>query len=103
MHTGASVSRASRRSRAAVELTRAQSSACPHCGRETKTVQGVCADCWGVKDPDVAIDLSPPPRTEPLLGPGGDAEDLFGIAPGVVISGVVLLGAVVAGLLYRIL
>ena len=22
---------------------------CPHCGRDSKTVQGVCADCWGSK------------------------------------------------------
>jgi hypothetical protein len=27
----------------------APTSACPHCGRQTKTVQGVCADCWGSK------------------------------------------------------
>jgi hypothetical protein len=27
----------------------APSSPCPHCGRTTKTVQGVCADCWGSK------------------------------------------------------
>jgi hypothetical protein len=30
---------------------------------------GVCADCWGVKDPDRAIVAPPPePRTEPLFG-----------------------------------
>lgn len=30
-------------------LATAESSLCPHCGRTTKTVQGVCADCWGSK------------------------------------------------------
>ena len=24
-------------------------SLCPHCGRMSPTVQGVCADCWGSK------------------------------------------------------
>jgi hypothetical protein len=24
-------------------------SLCPHCGRTSPTVQGVCADCWGSK------------------------------------------------------
>ena len=66
-------------------------------------MQGVCADCWGVKDPEVAIDLGPTPKTEPLLGLGGDLEDLFGVAPWAVISGVALVGAVVVGVLYRIL
>jgi hypothetical protein len=37
-------------SRAALELRLARSSLCPHCGRKTKTVQGVCADCWGSKE-----------------------------------------------------
>jgi hypothetical protein len=30
-------------------LAFAPSSRCPHCGRDSKTVQGVCADCWGSK------------------------------------------------------
>jgi hypothetical protein len=50
-------------------------SLCPHCGRESKTVNGVCADCWGVKDPDRALDLRPELRTEPLFDWGGWAED----------------------------
>ena len=44
----------SRRERANVRarrrLEQAPSSPCPHCGRVTKTVDGMCADCWGVKD-----------------------------------------------------
>jgi hypothetical protein len=37
-------------SRAIRELRFARLSLCPHCGRKTKTVQGVCADCWGSKE-----------------------------------------------------
>ena len=44
----------SRRERANVRARRrleeAPSAPCPHCGRVTKTVDGMCADCWGVKD-----------------------------------------------------
>src|SRR3712207_1766372 len=36
--------------KSAVRLARAPSSPCPHCGRTSKTVQGVCADCWGPKE-----------------------------------------------------
>ena len=39
-----------RASRAGVRLRRAATSPCPHCGRTTKTVDGVCADCWGQKE-----------------------------------------------------
>jgi hypothetical protein len=36
--------------RATEEPARASISACPHCGRETKTTSdGICADCWGSK------------------------------------------------------
>jgi len=35
--------------RARMRLQEAPSSECPSCGRLTKTVDGVCADCWGVK------------------------------------------------------
>ena len=62
-------------SRAVSELRDAPRSRCPHCGRETRTVsRGVCADCWGVKDPENALVFRAPPRTEPLLGWDG----LFG-------------------------
>ena len=81
-------------SRASRALAEAPVSSCPHCGRETKTVQGVCADCWGVKDPDAAIDLRPSPRTEPLLDMGPDLGDWFGLSPILVISSI--LGLVVA-------
>jgi hypothetical protein len=37
-------------SRATLSLRLARRSPCPHCGRETKTVEGVCADCWGTKE-----------------------------------------------------
>ena len=48
-----------------------------------------------MKDPDVALDLRPPPRTEPLLGLGSDLDDLFGLDPWLVIVGVLLLGVLV--------
>jgi hypothetical protein len=38
-----------RTTRSALRLKLAPSSPCPHCDRTTKTVQGVCADCWGSK------------------------------------------------------
>ena len=41
--------RAPRTSPSAIRLAFAPSSRCPHCGRDSKTVQGVCADCWGSK------------------------------------------------------
>jgi hypothetical protein len=37
-------------SRATLSLRAARRSPCPHCNRETKTVEGVCADCWGSKE-----------------------------------------------------
>jgi hypothetical protein len=37
-------------SRATLSLRFARRSACPHCARQTKTVEGVCADCWGTKE-----------------------------------------------------
>ena len=43
------VPRAPRTSASAIRLAFAPSSRCPHCGRDSKTVQGVCADCWGSK------------------------------------------------------
>jgi hypothetical protein len=56
-------------SKAVSALREAPRSVCPHCGRDTKTVSGgVCADCWGVKDPANALVFRPPPKTEPLLG-----------------------------------
>jgi hypothetical protein len=36
-------------SRSTIGLALAPSSPCPACGRTTKTVQGVCADCWASK------------------------------------------------------
>jgi hypothetical protein len=36
-------------SKSTLRLALAPSSPCPHCGRTSKTVQGVCADCWGSK------------------------------------------------------
>jgi hypothetical protein len=55
-------------SRSARELAEADSSVCPHCGALSKTVSdGICADCWGVKDPENALDFRPAPKTEPLF------------------------------------
>jgi hypothetical protein len=54
----------------------------------------VCADCCGVKDPDVALDLRPPPRTDPLLGLDLD-PDLDGLYPWLVVSALVRVGVVV--------
>lgn len=54
-------------SRAAASVRRAALSPCPHCGRETKTsTDGHCVECWAAKTA-AAIELRPPPRTEPLL------------------------------------
>ena len=38
-----------RTTRSALQLRFARRSLCPHCGRVSPTVQGVCADCWGSK------------------------------------------------------
>jgi hypothetical protein len=35
--------------RSGIELRLARRSLCPHCGRVSPTIQGVCADCWGSK------------------------------------------------------
>jgi hypothetical protein len=37
-------------SRATYRLRFAPRSPCPNCGRKTKTVEGVCADCWATKE-----------------------------------------------------
>ena len=80
----------SRRERANVRarrrLEQAPSSPCPHCGRVTKTVDGMCADCWGVKDPVRAKRWRPRPRKEPLLGLyWDDPLDLLWVFGGVVL------------------
>ena len=53
-------------SRAADELRRAPASPCAACGRETKTVEGVCAECWEPKRPG-ARGLSPEARRTPIF------------------------------------
>jgi hypothetical protein len=55
------------RSRAAIELDSAPVSHCPHCGRQTRTVEGVCADCWVAKVPGAYEAMRRPAKTEPLL------------------------------------
>jgi hypothetical protein len=35
----------------------------------TKTVDGMCADCWGVKDPATAKRWLSRPRRKPLIDP----------------------------------
>ena len=84
----------SRRERANVRarrrLEQAPSSPCPHCGRVTKTVDGMCAYCWGVKDPSRAKRWLRAPRTRPLFGLVS-AENLLwavGVAIGLVLVAV---------------
>jgi hypothetical protein len=68
-----------RRSRAVQRLDEATTSRCPGCGRDTKTVPGVCADCRHAKEADAVI---PPARTERLglFDVGLDWDDPLGIA-----------------------
>ena len=58
----------------------------------TKTVDGMCADCWGVKDPARAKRWQRGPRTRPFFGDGlVSAENLLwgiGIAVGLVLVAV---------------
>jgi hypothetical protein len=77
-------------------------SRCPHCGRESQTVSGgICADCWGVKDPKHAI--SAPlrqSRTEPLFDwdldwLGIDPGLAFGAAIGALLAIIVFVVAMV--------
>ena len=89
----------SRRERANLRARRrledAPSSPCPHCGRVTKTVDGMCADCWGVKDEVRARRWLPRRRTESLFGL--DWEDpldlllVFGVAVVVTLVAVYVL------------
>jgi hypothetical protein len=79
-----------RTSRAARALGEAPASLCPHCGRQSKTVNGVCADCWGVKDPDRAFDFRPGPKTEPLFDWGGWADDWLPVGAAAVAAVAVL-------------
>ena len=53
-------------SRSARALRLARRTPCQHCGRTTATVQGVCADCWGAKDPS-SVRLGRRPRTAGLF------------------------------------
>jgi hypothetical protein len=83
----------SRRERANLRARRrledAPSSPCPHCGRVTKTVDGMCADCWGVKDEARARRWLPGPRTQSLFG--FDWEDPLDVLLAVGIAVVVVL------------
>jgi len=51
-----------------------------------------------VKDPDVAIDPRPPPRTEPLSGVDSYFDDFFGFGPLLAMVAVPLLVALVVAL-----
>jgi hypothetical protein len=45
----------------------------------TETVSGgVCADCWGLKDPVHARVIRPPPKTWPLLDWNGPDLESWG-------------------------
>jgi hypothetical protein len=89
----------SRRERANLRARRrledAPSAPCPHCDRVTKTVDGMCADCWGVKDPARARRWLHAARTRPLFDGGLlSAENLLwaiGFAVGLLL--LVLWGA----------
>ena len=86
----------SRRERANVRARRrleeAPSAPCPHCGRVTKTVDGMCADCWGVKDHDRAKRWLTARRRQPLFD---DPLDWLWVVGAVVAA--VLLVVVAAG------
>lgn len=67
--------------KAAHTLQEAPRSPCPHCGRETATVSGgVCADCWGVKDPENAIVFRAESKNEPLFDWEAWLPDGVGVA-----------------------
>jgi hypothetical protein len=63
------VPRAPRTSPSAIRLAFAPSSRCPHCGRDSKTVQGVCADCWGSKGGRLFLARNNGPGWPPALSP----------------------------------
>jgi hypothetical protein len=62
-------------SRVARSLRDAPRSVCPHCDRDSATVSGgICADCWGVKDPERALVFRKEPKPDPLF----DWDTVFG-------------------------
>jgi hypothetical protein len=62
----------------------------------TKTVDGMCADCWGVKDPARAKRWLRGPRTRPLFFELDDPLDILWLIGAVV--AVLLVIAFVAGI-----
>jgi hypothetical protein len=91
-----------RRSRAAVELDSAPVSHCSHCGRETRTVEGVCADCWVAKVPGAYEPMRRPPKTEPFFDWGSLGSGLgWWSLDGQLILGIIVLAvALVIGLVF---
>jgi hypothetical protein len=79
-----------------------ENSLCPYCGRESKTVSGgVCADCWGVKDPDRALVLrDDKPRTWPLfdfdLAPDGVGSYVLWVLAALLVAAItkILVGSI---------
>jgi hypothetical protein len=71
-------------SKAVARLRLAPSSRCPACGRITKTVDGVCADCWAPKEPN-ARTFRRKPRTEPLFDFDWDDPRIARAAVGVAV------------------
>ena len=67
-----------RTSKAAARLQESPVSPCASCGRDTRTVQGVCADCWAPKDGRVPLHATKP-RTERLLD--FDWDDPYVLTP----------------------
>jgi hypothetical protein len=73
-------------SKALRALHDAPRSVCPHCERESATVsRGICADCWGVKDPDNAIVFRREPQRDPLFDWDG-MFDWLGEAPWILLA-----------------
>jgi hypothetical protein len=76
-------------------VARDELTTCGSCGRETKTVGGLCTHCGVLKDPDQA----PPGALEPRNAPRGSVWDdpvltlvLLALVPGVllIVAGVAL-------------
>lgn len=79
-------------SRASRELRRAPVTPCPHCGRETKTVGGVCAECWRAKEAGAHEVFRSEPKTWRIFDWDWDEHDLM---PWLVIFGAVAVVAAV--------
>jgi hypothetical protein len=79
--------------------TDTQPTPCPKCGRRTKTVDGVCAECWAIKDTSAIPQLylhayraePPPPAADLVYGLLGHAAIAVGVGI-VVVAALLYLG-----------